>query len=128
MTMVLITSKPTQRKGRGIGSANDNGPRFFQVFNQRTVLLRDVVFQCSQSIGRRKAFLININLDTEGYACQNARVFSPFDSGINPFRSGHCLFRHLLHDRIDFRIDDVQSMQCFNNHFRCAYRFITDSC
>ena len=58
-----IAGEPAQAEGRGIGAADDDGPRTAQVGDRGAVFRSDQAFLDAQPVGGGKALLVDVDLD-----------------------------------------------------------------
>ncbi|MNV26827.1 hypothetical protein D3C71_1179530 [compost metagenome] len=109
--MQRIAGKPAQGKRRGVGAAQNNGTGPQEVVDHRAVRCRDQVFLQLDPVGGGVARLIDVDLDRDGYAGQDAGIFAARKLRVHGGSPSHDLVRTMVHDRIQRGIHGVEPLQ-----------------
>ncbi len=94
--MEQVGRKPTQGKRWRIAAPKQHFPYPHQIVHHRAVEFCDEVFLQPAAVGRGEPCLVGVDLDSDRYACQWARIVSARQRGVALSTYTLCRFKTLL--------------------------------
>jgi len=124
--MDQIGGEPAIGKRRAVGAAEDHRAGLAQIVDHGTVGLRDHVALQFQAVGGGKTLLVDVDLDGDRHARQRAGIFATRDRRVDAACLRQYIFRPVVDDRVDFRVDRVQPGQRGRGRVHRRNRFRPD--
>ena len=106
-----IVGKGTHREGRGVGPADDDCPRAFEVGDDRGIARGDVVAERDDAVVGRAAGLVGVDLGRDRHPVQWAERLPPCLHLVRFVGGGQRLPFQDAHHRVDLRVDRLQARE-----------------
>jgi hypothetical protein len=106
-----IAREPAQREGRRVAATQEHRSRAHQIFHGRAIHLRNPVLLQACPVGGRESRHIGVDLHRYRNACQRPRILVASQPLIQPVRLFQHELGHMGDDRVDLRVDRIESSQ-----------------